>query len=337
MLPKGRSATETRVGVLAGHRSEREDDREQPGCDGGVLEKRQRHVVGRTAPTKHAARQQGRASAPSDYPAVASHRQGTPRNATCALTPSRSATASTATNVRAPLVSISGISSPRSEPNSARSSPRCGDQQDRNRFSHLGNGDPHAENLARTRAGHDRLGTSPFCSPAARPGPLVDGRSSTAISPQYRVLTKGGLPATDAADRSGRPANFTSRSAAVPRLRPAKRGKGASAVAPIAVRAIEAATGPEIRALQVRADPQAQVGSPGALQPPAPTDPGVTVSRHPALLIRLLVNTGRSVGPSASGRRGRAVVCAARPTTPRSWSRSGAVDISSQPSASGSS
>ena len=224
MLPKGRSATETRVGVLAGHRSEREDDREQPGCDGGVLEKRQRHVVGRTAPTKHASAAAGPSFCPVRLPGCGvppsngtprnatcaltpsrSATASTPRNATCALTPSRSATASIPKNVRAPLVSISGISSPRSGPNSARSSPRCGDQQDRNRFSHLGSGDPHAENLARTRAGHDRLGTSPFCSPAARPGPLVDGRSLTAISPQYRVLTKGGLPATDAAADPGDP------------------------------------------------------------------------------------------------------------------------------------
>ena len=35
-------------------------------------------------------------------------------------------------------------------------------------------------------------------------------------------------------------------------------------------------------------DPVAVVGWPGASQPPAPTDPGVTVSRHRALL------TGRS-------------------------------------------
>src|SRR5436305_4918357 len=44
------------------------------------------------------------------------------------------------------------------------------------------------------------------------------------------------------------------------------------------------------------------LGWPGASQPPAPTDPGVTVSRHRALLIG--PNTS---APSASGRTGRAV------------------------------
>jgi hypothetical protein len=39
-----------------------------------------------------------------------------------------------------------------------------------------------------------------------------------------------------------------------------------------------------------------RVGSPGASQPPAPTDPGVTVSRHRALLI----SSGTS-GPGANG------------------------------------
>ena len=34
----------------------------------------------------------------------------------------------------------------------------------------------------------------------------------------------------------------------------------------------------------------AAVGWPGALQPPAPTDPGVTVSRHRALLISLVTS-----------------------------------------------
>src|SRR3954447_12055643 len=39
--------------------------------------------------------------------------------------------------------------------------------------------------------------------------------------------------------------------------------------------------------LGASAIPCAWVGSPGASQPPAPTDPGVTVSRHRALLIGL--------------------------------------------------
>jgi hypothetical protein len=54
----------------------------------------------------------------------------------------------------------------------------------------------------------------------------------------------------------------------------------------------------------------ARVGWPGASQPPAPTDPGVTVSRHRALLIG--PNTS---APSASGRTGRAVSRAVRPAT----------------------
>src|SRR6266581_4777414 len=37
-------------------------------------------------------------------------------------------------------------------------------------------------------------------------------------------------------------------------------------------------------------------GSPGASQPPAPTDPGVTVSRHPALVV--LVTRTRPSTPS---------------------------------------
>jgi Major Facilitator Superfamily len=56
-----------------------EDDREQPGSDGSVLEPLQRHGIRRTASTKHAARQQGRASAAPDYPAVGSRRLTAPR------------------------------------------------------------------------------------------------------------------------------------------------------------------------------------------------------------------------------------------------------------------
>ena len=51
------------------------------------------------------------------------------------------------------------------------------------------------------------------------------------------------------------------------------------------------------------------VGWPGASQPPAPSDPGVTVSRHRALLI------SRRSGRCSSGRTGRAVCGAVRPTT----------------------
>ena len=54
------------------------------------------------------------------------------------------------------------------------------------------------------------------------------------------------------------------------------------------------------------------VGWPGGSQPPAPTDPGVTVSRHRALLTRRSVRTR---GPTSTGRTGRAVVRSARPTT----------------------
>ena len=53
-----------------------------------------------------------------------------------------------------------------------------------------------------------------------------------------------------------------------------------------------------------------RVGSPGALQPPAPSDPGVTVSRHRALLIG-----PKTCGPRASVRRGLAVGRTARPAT----------------------
>ena len=52
------------------------------------------------------------------------------------------------------------------------------------------------------------------------------------------------------------------------------------------------------------------VGSPGASQPPAPTDPGVTVSRHRALLISL-----STCGPRSNGRTGRGLVRAPWPTT----------------------
>ena len=51
-------------------------------------------------------------------------------------------------------------------------------------------------------------------------------------------------------------------------------------------------------------------GGPGESHPRAPTDPGVTVSRHRALLI----SPDRS-GPGASGRTGRAVSRAVRSTT----------------------
>jgi len=49
-------------------------------------------------------------------------------------------------------------------------------------------------------------------------------------------------------------------------------------------------------------------GWPGALQPPAPTDPGVTVSHHPAPLTML-----KERGPTAIGRRDGAVFRAVRP------------------------
>jgi hypothetical protein len=74
----------------------------------------------------------------------------------------------------------------------------------------------------------------------------------------------------------------------------------------------------------------ARVGWPGASQPPAPSDPGVTVSRHRALLIG--PNTS---APSASGRTARAVSRAVRPATSRSAFGCAAVCISCQPSASG--
>lgn len=45
------------------------------------------------------------------------------------------------------------------------------------------------------------------------------GRSSTVLVRDYRVTTKAGLAEPDAADRSGDPANFESRSAPVPRPR----------------------------------------------------------------------------------------------------------------------
>ena len=52
------------------------------------------------------------------------------------------------------------------------------------------------------------------------------------------------------------------------------------------------------RALQAGAS-TAVVGWPGALQPPAPSDPGVTVSRHRALVILVT----RTWGPTPNGRR----------------------------------
>ena len=70
-------------------------------------------------------------------------------------------------------------------------------------------------------------------------------------------------------------------------------------------------------------------GRPGESHPRAPSDPGVTVSRHRALLI------GPSTSaPGASGRTGRAVSRAVRPATGRSASGCAAVCISCQPSAS---
>src|SRR3954447_1272890 len=76
------------------------------------------------------------------------------------------------------------------------------------------------------------------------------------------------------------------------------------------------------------------VGWPGALQPPAPSDPGVTVSRHRALLIRFAGR--RSLGPTSSGRRGRALVRVARSTIARTVCRpEAAAGTCSQPSASG--
>jgi hypothetical protein len=52
-----------------------------------------------------------------------------------------------------------------------------------------------------------------------------------------------------------------------------------------------------------RVERSPEVGSPGASQPPAPTDPGVTVSRHRAPLTGL-----RTRGTTASARTGRALV-----------------------------
>ena len=76
------------------------------------------------------------------------------------------------------------------------------------------------------------------------------------------------------------------------------------------------------------------VGWPGALQPPAPSDPGVTVSRHRALLTRFAGQ--RSLGPTFSGRRGRALVRAARSTIARTFGRTeAAAGTYSLPSASG--
>ena len=76
------------------------------------------------------------------------------------------------------------------------------------------------------------------------------------------------------------------------------------------------------------------VGWPGASQPPAPTDPGVKVSRHRALLIRRLVR--RSCGPISSGRRGRAVDRAVRSTIAGTFGGIVVVaDTSFRPSASG--
>ena len=76
------------------------------------------------------------------------------------------------------------------------------------------------------------------------------------------------------------------------------------------------------------------VGWPGALQPPAPSDPGVTVSRHRALLTS---SVGlRSREPISSGRRGSALVRAVRSTIARTVGRPAvAADTSSLPSASG--
>jgi hypothetical protein len=45
-----------------------------------------------------------------------------------------------------------------------------------------------------------------------------------------------------------------------------------------------AATGGGSSARKLQAPRRWKVGSPGASQPPAPTDPGVTLSRHRALL-----------------------------------------------------
>jgi hypothetical protein len=55
------------------------------------------------------------------------------------------------------------------------------------------------------------------------------GRSSTAISPEYRVLTKGGLAAADAADRAGDPQISRAGLRPIRRVEPPLRGKGDSA------------------------------------------------------------------------------------------------------------
>jgi len=57
------------------------------------------------------------------------------------------------------------------------------------------------------------------------------------------------------------------------------------------------------RALQAGAS-TAVVGWPGALQPPAPSDPGVTVSRHRALLtssVRSALSRPLENGPRSAG------------------------------------
>lgn len=76
----------------------------------------------------------------------------------------------------------------------------------------------------------------------------------------------------------------------------------------------------------------ARVGWPGASQPPAPTDPGVTVSRHRAPLISPLVS---SCEPNASGRTARAVDRSVRSTTGGTVYGFVAAGTSSQPSVSG--
>ena len=73
------------------------------------------------------------------------------------------------------------------------------------------------------------------------------------------------------------------------------------------------------------------VGWPGALQPPAPTDPGVTVSRHRALLIS--VSTQRTHCHWANRRGSRSMQPRPPPLEPLEGPQP--LDTSSQPSASG--
>jgi hypothetical protein len=73
---------------------------------------------------------------------------------------------------------------------------------------------------------------SPPCSsPPARLSTPSTGRSSATISLEYRVLTNAGLATSHVVARSRDPQVFECRSATVPRLRPALRGRRVSGVA----------------------------------------------------------------------------------------------------------